>query len=297
LFGLGRYAEARAMFEELYAYGTRIHSTLFTGLGLRLLIELDWKVGRWAAALARQPEALEAAGGSVTVWQAAIFAEMNNDLGQPATARRDMEDMLAQLAKLDQIQTLVPCLEQLARAYTGLGLESEAAQTIQRYLELIDRNPNLHWVCDIPILFACRWYAQRADSDALDAARACVQRLERAHAQMRSPRTEAALVEARATVAAASGDVTQAATDYRRAITRWETLGHQYDSVRAYSNASRALAAAGEIEEACAAIDRALRIAETLAVQLVDEDRRESFRGSQLMQELRHSLAELVTIP
>jgi tetratricopeptide (TPR) repeat protein len=205
--------------------------------------------------------------------------------------------MLAQLAKLDQIQTLVPCLEQLARAYTGLGLENEAAQTIQRYLELIDRNPNLHWVCDISLLFACRWYAARSGSGALDVARACVQRLERAHTQMRSPRTAAALAEARATVAAASGAAAQAVTDYRRAIAGWEALGHQYDSVRAYGNASRALAVAGEIEEACAAIDRALRIAEMLAVQLVDEDRRESFRSSQLMQELRHSLAELVNIP
>jgi tetratricopeptide (TPR) repeat protein len=190
LFGLGRYAEARAMFEELYAYGARIHSALHTGLGLRLLIELDWRLGRWAAALARQPEALEVAGGSVTVWQAAIFAEMNNDLGQPARARRDMEHILEQLAKIEQIQTLVPCLEQLARAYTSLGLENEAAQTIQRYLELIDCNPYLHWVCDMPLLSACRWYAQRADTGALDAARACVQRLERAHAQMISWRPE-----------------------------------------------------------------------------------------------------------
>jgi tetratricopeptide (TPR) repeat protein len=67
----------------------------------------------------------------------------------------------------------------------------------------------------------------------------------------------------------ATGDAAQAVTDYRRAIAGWDALGHQYDCARACGNASRALAAAGEIEEACAAIDRALHIAETLAVQLV----------------------------
>ena len=295
LFGLGRYAEARQMFEELYAYGTRIHSTLFTGLGLRLLIELDWNVGRWAAALARQPEALDVAGGTVTVWQGTIFAQMNNDLGRPENARYDMENMLAQIVKLDQIQTLVPCLEQLARAYSGLGLTSEAARTIQQYLSLIDRNPHLHWVCAMPILFACRWYTTRATPEASAAAQACLQRLERAHAQMRSPRTAAALAEAQAAVAAAAGDFAQAGDKYHAAIAAWEALGHAYDGARALNDLSRVLLKTRSIDAACAAIDRARHITDELAAQFINQEYRHFFQNSPLVQELRAALAQLVT--
>ena len=235
-------------------------------------------------------------GGAVAVWQATIFAQMDNDLGRPDSARRDMEDTLAQMVNLGQIQTLVPCLEQLARADATLGLVNEAAQAIQQYLDALDRNPFLHWECTMPILFACRWYARRGTPEASEAARACLRRLERAHAQMRSPRTAAALAEARAIVAAASDDVAQAVTDYRRAIAAWEGLGHHYDCARALNDLSRVLIGAGEIKDARAAIESARHMTDALAAQLVNKELRQSFGNSQLVQALRNSHAALVNV-
>ena len=87
LLGLGRFTEARTLLEELYAHGMHIHSSLFTGLAQRLLIELDWKTGHWAAALARREDALRALGEFLGIWQGTIFALMSNDLGQPEAAR------------------------------------------------------------------------------------------------------------------------------------------------------------------------------------------------------------------
>jgi tetratricopeptide (TPR) repeat protein len=280
LFGLGRYAEARPLFEELYAYGVRINSALFTGLGLRLLIELDWKTGRWGAALARRAEAVAGIAGTTVVWQGTILAEMSNDLGQADAAREDMEQMFAQTAKVDQIQTLVPCLGQLARAYDALGREEEAAATIRQYLEMVDQNPYLHWVCEPPLLFACRWHAEEANPEALDVPRACVQRLERAYAQMRSPRTAAALAEGSALVALAAGDLDQALAHSRAAVADWEALGHPYDCARALGDLSRVLELAGEVGPAGAARDRARQLIAGLAEQL-EEGLRKSFLPSQ----------------
>jgi hypothetical protein len=188
--------------------------------------------------------------------------------------------MFARTAKVDQIQTLVPCLGQLARAYDALGREEEASATIQQYLEMVDQNPYLHWVCEPPLLFACRWHAARATPESLDAAQACLQRLERAHAQMRSPRTAAALAEGSALVALAAGDLDQAIAHGHAAVAAWEAPAHPYDCARALGDLGYMLELAGAVVPAGAARDRARQLLTGLAEQL-EEELRESFWHAQ----------------
>jgi tetratricopeptide (TPR) repeat protein len=276
LFGLGRYPQARQRFEALLAHGMRIHSTLFTGLGVRLLMELDWRQGRWAEALARRPAAMEAAADSVMVWQGAIFAAMDNDLGQFEAARSNMETLAAQVARLDQIQTLVPCLEQLARAQAGLGRLAEATQTIAQYLDPLDRNPQLHWVCTMPALLACRWYTRHPHPGAGASAAACLQRLQRARDQMRSPQSEAALAEGQAAVAAAGCDWPLALSLAQTAAAQWETLGHPFDCVRALRVVAPAATHAGATATARQAAAQAEAIIHALAEQLPTDALRQS---------------------
>ena len=65
--GLGwicRYAEARATFDELLAYATRVHASIFVGVALVRLGELGWWSGQRAAALTQRQRIVEWMGSA-----------------------------------------------------------------------------------------------------------------------------------------------------------------------------------------------------------------------------------------
>ncbi len=98
---LGRYAEARATFEELHAYATRVHVPLFAGSSLLDLIEVDWFTGRWREALSRRQQIIEWPErsqliGYRDVLASTLFGWMHNDLGQGHAARQILEQALAE---------------------------------------------------------------------------------------------------------------------------------------------------------------------------------------------------------
>ncbi len=291
LMGLCRYAEARAGFEEMWVYATRVYARAFAGDAVRRLADLDWWSGHWAATLARQQQIIEQTWGIWQVRTSRVLSHMYNDLGQAEAARQELENTLPQAMKWGELQTTVPHLGQLARAYTVLGLEAKTAETIRQLLELIDNNPYLDWESTMPLLFACRWYATR--SELLEAARACLPRLERADRQSRSPETGAALAEGRGAVALAEGHPLKAMKEFHQAVAQWATIGRPYDQARALGSLGQALMGTGDTASARTAFDQALAIFDSLAAQLDAAELKQSFLNSPLVREVREARARL----
>ena len=162
-----------------------------------------------------------------------------NDLGRIEMARLEMERTLPRFLRWGEVQIIVPHLEQLARAYAALGAEAEAGQTIQHFLDLIDRSPYLDWSCTMAVIFACSWYTTRPET--LAAAHACLPRLERAHSQFHTLESEAALAEGQGIIALAEGASPTATHHFRQAAAAWEALGRPYDQARALKSLGSAL--------------------------------------------------------
>jgi DNA-binding SARP family transcriptional activator len=293
LAGLCRYAEARAVFDELQTYAGRAHAQGFAGGALRRLAALEWTSGHWAAVFTHWDEILSHSQRSWEVWALKLVGRVHNDLGRAETARLELERTLPQALTWGAIQVAVPHLEQLARAYADLGLESKTTETVHHLLKLMDHNPYLDWVCTMPVVFACRWHASHPE--AIEAARACIGRLERADRQLHTPETAAALAEGRAAVALAE-DWPFAAVDHaRRASAAWEALGRPYDSARALTDLGRALAALSDSASALSAFDQALSILNSLAAQADDPEVKHSFLESALVREVRTARAKLAS--
>jgi tetratricopeptide (TPR) repeat protein len=302
LVGLCRYAEARAVFEELYVYSQRVQAQIFPGGAFRRLAALDWSCGRWAEVLDRWPALLKLSTGVWGVWAARLVGRIYNDLGRIEMARLEMERTLPRVLKWGEVQIIVPHLEQLARAYAALGAEAEAGQTIQHFLDLIDRSPYLDWSCTMAVIFACSWYTTRPET--LAAAHACLPRLERAHSQFHTLESEAALAEGQGIIALAEGASPTATHHFRQAAAAWEALGRPYDQARALKSLGSALHAwhtqhpqAGPVDSylssARPALAQALAILDSLAAQVSDPVLKTSFLGSQLYREVRQAQARL----
>jgi tetratricopeptide (TPR) repeat protein len=95
LTGLGHYVEARAAFEELHTYATRVYAPLYAGSALVELAGLDWLAGRWKEALARRQQILDwlersQSIGYLEVLASTLFGWMHNDLGQAHAAYRSL---------------------------------------------------------------------------------------------------------------------------------------------------------------------------------------------------------------
>jgi hypothetical protein len=198
---------------------------------------------------------------------------------------------LPQVLKWGEIQVTVPHLEQLARAYAVLGLDSDAARTVQQFAEAIDRSPYLDWGCTMPILFACGWYAARPKS--LVACRSCLRQLERADGQFRTPETRAALDEGMGIVAGAEERLRDAAGHFQSAAEKWEAMGRPYDQTRALSGLGRALAGAEQTAAAHKAFEDSVRLLDSLAAQLTDPQLRQSYLNSPLVRAARQACIQV----
>ena len=287
-----RYAEARATFEELLMYATRVHAVVFVGFALARLAELEWLAGQWAAALARRPRLREWMEGAPTptvtrVWAGAWLGWMHNDLAQPGAARQVLEADLPAARGLAEVQSSVPHLGQLARAFALLGLEAETAALVGEFLDVIDGTPDAHPSSTLPLLFACQWLAGHPAAGGLPAARACLRRLEQAHRQSGSADMEAAYHEGRGIIALAGDDPAGAVGSFGEAAGRWQALNRPYDGLRALRGLARALEGVGDLRGARTALDRALQLVDMLAAQLDDPALKTTFLNSPLVQEVQ----------
>jgi tetratricopeptide (TPR) repeat protein len=302
LVRLGRYAEARATFEELQAYATRVHVPLFAGSALVELTGVDWLAGRWKEALSCLQQIFEwlkrgQSMGFLEVTASTLFGWIYNDLGQAHAAHQFLEQTLPTARSQAELQTTGPHLAQVARALILLGRASDAADVVHELIELIAQAPDFHPRNTMPLIFLCRWLAGCPTRGALDDARAIVLALERAAAQIGGPETAAALSEARAALALGENDPLRAVEQLRHAAAGWQALDRPYDQARTLIDLGRALVLSGDVSEARTVLDQALGLVEQLAAELEDAEAREAFLCSPLAQELRSTRsAVLATI-
>jgi predicted ATPase len=298
LLWIDRYDEARAMLEELETYALRVHALIFVGSVSVYLAELDWLTGDWASALVRRQQVLDwVAESPVTaipgIWASTWLGWLHNDLGQVEAAREELESVLSRARSAAELQTTVPHLGQLARAYAILGLGSETAKLVQEILDWIDGSASAEPFSTVHLLFACQWLAGRREEGALDEARVFLRRLERADEQLSLPATAACLSEAQGSVALAEGDHERAVQQFRSAVAGWEEMGRPYDQARALGGLGRALARIDHPTAARSAFDQALEICNSLAAQLGDAELKRTFLNSGPVREVRDARVAL----
>ena len=289
----GRYAEADTIADSLLAYATQVGTTLFQGVALVHRIQLEWWLGRWAPAMRRCQELStwreEYSGAQVPrVWASTLLGWIYNDLGRPQLARRVLELGLGTARTIDESQTTVPLLGQLARSLALQGRADEAAALIQELLALLERNPGAHAHDIPPLLAAFRWSIQdRASGESLAAADGCLQHLARIEAQFGSPESRAALAEARGIRALLDAQTAVAREHLQLAAAEWSGLNRPYDQARALTSLGQTLLQVDDRGQAQAAFDLAHAIIAGLAEQLEDAETRAAFLHSALVQEIR----------
>jgi tetratricopeptide (TPR) repeat protein len=300
-FSLGRYAEAHETYDALLAYAKRVQSDLFTGIALKSLVQLEWLTGRWTAALSHRQQLLIWMRSSsqppvAIVWANRMLGTLHNDLGQAELARRVLELDLAAARSANELQTTVPHLAELARAYAALGREADAAGVLQELLTWVGRFPYVVFDCVLPLLVACWWFATQADSLDRDALGDCVTHLQRAAEHIGTVEAQAALAEGVGMALLAEGRPTQAAEQLQVAVVGWESLDRPYDQARALGALGITLQRAGQVSAARTAFDSALACYDSLATQLADPELKATFLSSPLVGELRITRSQLGTL-
>jgi class 3 adenylate cyclase len=293
LIHVGNYAEARLHYEEFYNFSLR-YDFDYQEDALLALTFLNWLCGSWASAIDQFSTINNKMFfGLRDIWSRRVFALIYNDLGKVTDACQELECLASIAVRSGELQTVVPYLGQMARAYDALGREKEALRVIQQYLEFIDRNPYFDAASIMPLLFACQWYCNYSAPESFDEVRACVSRLQKAHEQLGTPEAEAALAEGYGSLALVEEHGPQAVKYFQDAVKIWEVLGRPYDQARALGGYGQALVNANDLDAARSALDEAKRIFESLADQLEDSEMRSSFLTSQLVDGIRQERENL----
>jgi adenylate cyclase len=279
----GDYADAESTFDELLAYTTQAGTSVFQGTALKFLTQIEWWQGRWASALRRSLELAkwhnEFSGATMSkVWAGTLLGMMYNDLGQPEIARCELESELNTARSLNEAQTTVPHLGELARSMTSLGRVDEAEALVEEILTLLKRTQFNHANTIPSILFAFRWTVQnRNKASPSETASNLLHYLEQIDAQLHSHESQASLAEARGIEAMWKGQPAVAVAHFQQAVAEWGKLNRPYDEARTHNLLGRVLLLTGEAHLANSAIASAQRLIETLAAQLEDDDLRQSF--------------------
>ncbi len=122
------------------------------------------------------------------VWASTLRGWVYNNVGRPELAHQELEGDLPTSRTLDEAQSTVPHLGQLARSLAELGREKETATLIEEFLTLLKRTPSAHAHSIMPLLFACRWSIQNGSSEeSLERAAQCMIYLERIATQFHCP--------------------------------------------------------------------------------------------------------------
>lgn len=273
------YAEAKDIFAQLLVYATTVGAPLFQGVALVRLTELDWVQGRWATALTHcQHLRLWSDGfrGATVpkVWASTMLGRIHNDLGQFQAAREELERNLNTARTLDELQSTVPHLGQLARSLAAQGQVAEPLAIIQELVALFERSSDIHVTNIPPLLFACRWLApQGSNSAVLEAAGSCLRYLERIESQLHSRESAAALAEVRGLEAFHGNKTAVAIEQFRQAAGYWHSLNRPLDQARVLNDLGRALSQTEDNRQAQAVFKQARDLREMLVIQIGETGR------------------------
>ena len=175
-----------------------------------LMAELDWQYGQWHSALTYRQEIRDwlagyGALGLLRLAATVFFGRMYNDLGLLELARQELEAFLPVARRSAELQTVIPNLGELARTYAAIGRIAETAELIVEINRWLDEAEYLDVCTPEYLLFICQWLAQARPAD-LNQARTALQRMEKAHIQIKTPISVVYLSEGQGYVVLAEGD-------------------------------------------------------------------------------------------
>lgn len=282
LLATGRVADARAELEGTLAY-VRVHTLkMYESEPAVDLWYLQWRGGRWREAT-DQRRALddlmrESGPASFGQRRAALrLAAADLDLGRTATARAVLLEDGRSVERLSEPPHRLAFLrERLRLAIAARSVVDADAQAAELLALVCGMRAPYYQVID-PVLTACRWLAQRPSEQAPRPETTCLDVLEEAERLYGSPEAGAALLEARAAVAAARGRTERAAAAALGAADGWRTAGMPLAEARTRSAAAHALQRAGRHPDAEIQLASARRLLEALAAGLPAGPLRASF--------------------
>jgi DNA-binding CsgD family transcriptional regulator len=284
-----RYADAREILLDMLTYGNEFYAKSHVHTAITRLMWIDWLTGRWRSALDYRSQLVGFSSNVFTTWAERIFGLIDLDLGRSAAGLRVLEDSLPRALRIQDMQTTVPHLGQLARAYALAGQDAKMSETLRRLLATLS-GPGVHSAETItPLLIACQQSARRSAltepevQTCLNLLTGDVQRYQTAEAAAALAESLGCLAEKTAPQAAAQ--------HFRTAAQGWETLGRPHDQARALSSLGSALAALGDKPEARQARAQALRLYDELASQL-DPESQAAFLNTPDQQALRQSASD-----
>ena len=277
------YAEAQTHMEQFYAYATQVYARNYANVALWRLMWIKWLTGQWSAALSYRAQIGEFSNSLYSTWTKRVFAMMDLDLGRIDQASDELEGSWPNALWANDMQTTIPYLGQLVRAYAARGQEAKTAETVEHMLGLV---AGVSHEFIIPLFIACQWLASQNTHNSLEKAHACLSHLEKHVEPFGTGEAAAALAEARGRVALAEAQPREGVEHFRQAAGKWASIGHPYDQARALGGLGSALGAAGESAAARTANEEALELLNRLAVQL-DPELQALFLDSHLVREIR----------
>jgi predicted ATPase/class 3 adenylate cyclase len=293
LFAIGRYEEAIADYHAYYKYGLRKNDEFNQAWALLQIAAIDWILGRWGNAIGPILKIKDEMVGIWKVWAYSQVGRMYNDLGLSEVALVELESLLAVAIRAEEIQTSVPYMGEVARAYAAVGRDTEATRVIDQYIALIDDISFFDDASISPLLFSCRWFATQEKIASLEKCEASVERLERLHAQLPFPEALASLEEGKGTLSMATGNHSDAVMHFRNAMEIWNSLGRLYDQARALREHGRASVAVDDTLLPKVSYEKAVEIIDSLASQLAEDEIRQAFLASDLAQNIHREIAAL----
>jgi hypothetical protein len=287
---LSRLEDARLAYEDLIAFASRYHVFGFESAARERLVLIHWLRGEWDIALVAD-RALRESGfllaGLTRVWHGATTGMIHNDLGQPLRARDELDALLPDALRNDELQTTIPFLTQLARA-SVLNGEPEAGRiAVDGMLQRMDAIPFFDGSCGPALLEIAYWYAAAEGQAGAAAALGCLERLQRLVKQVRPVDGEAMLDELQAVVSSLRGDTRAAAASFASAAAGWSALQRPYSMARAMASHGQALIVLGRLPEALPVFREAETILDGLNAKLNEPMIRESFGRNGLLAVVR----------
>jgi tetratricopeptide (TPR) repeat protein len=292
LYNLGRLEEARTAYEDLVTFAIPYQVVGFEAAARDRLVHMHWLLGEWDVSLRLEKDLRESGlplNGLTGLWHAATMGMVYNDLGQPARSLALLQDRREAALRNDELQTLIPFLTQVLRAHTLMGEPEAARSDAESMLQHMDAASYLDGSCGPALLELLRWLAAEKDASRVEAAQACLHRLEALAAQILPVDAPAMLAEASGMVASLRADPAGAATAFASAEAAWADLGRPFPQARTLVQLGRALQQLGEDERAAVAMRQALALLENLANRLEDAEMRQAFSVSDPFGGLRNT--------
>lgn len=279
------YQRSLAVLEELHDYAGRRYAKNYVNQVEWRLMWVHWLRGEWSAAIDYRGQIVELTTHRLATMANRVFGLIDLDLGRFTDARRELEENLPGALSANDLQTTVPHLGLLARAYDALGLADQAVDFIRQTIKIVADAPCLSHESIMPLFYAGQ-IAAHMPGGSLETAQTCLALLRRHVEQFHTDEAEAAAAETQGCILILERQPQAAVEMFRSAAAFWERIGRLYDQARALGQLGRGLAALGDASGAGQTYDQALVIVNRLASQL-DPGSKEAFLETRFAREIQ----------